>query len=634
MALIALAFLNVFDQLAKATWLTHEYEAALKAHPSSATEEDHGEESHGDIDILKIGNGEWWYVGLLAGAGCCVGLTKVIWTFLLFPSHPFPDKPPGLLQELSELRSHDALVSIPVICCSALSIGLGASAGPEAALGAVGTSLGSGLVARRWDHIRQWFRKCFPNKEEDDASERVPSVRDTLVPYLFPDLSEEEELCALDGMAGGFGALFPSQMLAVMLIHELGFLFESKKDIGHFMETVIRTGIAASVGYALFVGLEDKTFLEQVVLPQAAYDLLPEIKVVHMLDATILGIISGCLGLVGFLMLGIFGGIGTKVSALLDGLNSKFCLPDRFLGLLLTPVIGGIFVGLLCVAAPLCLSDGAEQIGSVVALGHDLGAGNLIVTMFCKLGTVSISLGFGFVGGQIFPLLFAGTCLGAIANIWVPEVPVLVAVPSCMVAVPCAFMPAIMTLTTIASMTLALGGAATTPVFLASIVSYTTVCGLGLVQDVVAKAVGDTPEVTASEQAKKPEHSIKDMETTEAKNGNDIEEPKPSKDMDAAEEQSVHEIEETKPDQSIKDMEAAEAKSPNDVEEPEHGIEDIESTKEQSVDNERKEVQKSQIDAKPEEVQKSQRDNMAGEVQKSQRDLEQADDGGVRAPSA
>lgn len=39
----------------------------------------------------------------------------------------------------------------------------------------------------------------------------------------------------------------------------------------------------------------------------------------------------------------------------------------------------------------------------------------------------------------------------------------------------------------------ALGGAGTTPVFTASIVSYTTVCGLGPIQDLAEKAAGGTP---------------------------------------------------------------------------------------------------------------------------------------------
>lgn len=298
----------------------------------------------------------------------------------------------------------------------------------------------------------------------------------------------------------------------LQMIHEIGFLWEEGHNY-HFMETLIRTGIAASAGYALFVGLEGLTFLEQVVLPATVYELLPEINIMHMLEALILGIICGVVGLIGFLVLAMCGALGKKVDTAFNRLGDKVGLPARYLGMLMTPIVGGTLVGLLAVAAPLTLGDGADQLAALVTLRNELGADDLLVTAVCKILAVSLVLGFGFVGGQIFPLLFAGACIGAVANLWVPSIPVAVAVPSCMVAVPCAFLPALLTLTTTVSLTFALGGAATTPVFLASIMSWTTVCGLGLVQDLLA---GTT----------KTEPSEEDDEKQEDENAsNDQEEP-------------------------------------------------------------------------------------------------------------
>jgi hypothetical protein len=50
-----------------------------------------------------------------------------------------------------------------------------------------------------------------------------------------------------------------------------------------------------------------------------------------------------------------------------------------------------------------------------------------------------------------------------------------------MVALPCAFIPLIYTFTLLASLSFALGGAATSPIFLACATSYTVVAGRGVV---------------------------------------------------------------------------------------------------------------------------------------------------------
>jgi H+/Cl- antiporter ClcA len=104
----------------------------------------------GDIfQSLRLREGEWWYVGLLASAGFAVGLIKVVWSCLL-PKHKYPRKLPGFLVDIRELRGHDALLPWPVLACSAVSIGMGASVGPEMALGTFGTALWSLVFAQRW----------------------------------------------------------------------------------------------------------------------------------------------------------------------------------------------------------------------------------------------------------------------------------------------------------------------------------------------------------------------------------------------------------------------------------------------------------------------------------------------------
>ena len=101
---------------------------------------------------------------------------------------------------------------------------------------------------------------------------------------------------------------------------------------------------------------------------------------------------------------------------------------------------------------------------------------------------ISISLGFGFIGGQIFPLVFSGGCLGT-AITQITGLSPLFTLPCCMVAVPCAFTPVVFCLVSMVSVMLSLGGKATGPVFVTAIISYTTVCGMGIIQKVLAKQI-------------------------------------------------------------------------------------------------------------------------------------------------
>ena len=242
------------------------------------------------------------------------------------------------------------------------------------------------------------------------------------------------------------------------------------------------------VAYALFVGIKKTTFLAPTTLPETAYELIPTINIGDMLAAAILGLVSGVLGLIGFLFQALGKMLGKKCEAFLNSLGTKVSLPDRLMGTLFTPVVGGALLGLLAKACPLILGDGSQQMAFIFINAHAIGAGGLVATMFAKIVSLSIALGFGFIGGQIFPLLFSGTCLGAIAWLWVPQVNVVVAVTSCVVGVPCAILPAMLTFTTLVSLWIALGGSGTSPIFVSGIISYTTLCGFGIVQDLIVKA--------------------------------------------------------------------------------------------------------------------------------------------------
>ena len=165
---VASAFSLSVQKLAEATWYSGEYLQAIEFGKSfdftiRAVENEINKTTNNStflkeddvsIDSLLLGNGEWWYIWLLALAGFGVGLVKVIWNLLgsVVPNvckQRFPARFPGFIEEVCDLENHDTIMAIPFFIVSALSGGLGACVGPEAALLYIGSSVGT-LVSRRW----------------------------------------------------------------------------------------------------------------------------------------------------------------------------------------------------------------------------------------------------------------------------------------------------------------------------------------------------------------------------------------------------------------------------------------------------------------------------------------------------
>jgi len=202
------------------------------------------------------------------------------------------------------------------------------------------------------------------------------------------------------------------------------------------------------------------------------------------------GVLCGLVALIGVICLAIGKKLGARVHKAIARCGG------RQLGLLLTPVIGGVLLGLVAKGCPLVLGDGNAQLSPVVAsafgtytngtaiqrhLSH-LDATTLFLTALAKMLSLGLALGFGFVGGQIFPLVFAGVCVGSAAHLLVPALPVAMAIPCCAAAVPAAIVPTPISMVALVSTLLALGGEGTAPISIACLVAYTTVCGMGVLQ--------------------------------------------------------------------------------------------------------------------------------------------------------
>ena len=468
-------FTYVFD-----LWTTDEYEDGLKL-----------------CENMSFMKGKYLWVCWTTLGGLIVGLIKL---------HPWmPANVDGLFREVRDLSVEPSHVPL-VFLSSCVSLAAGASVGPEAALGNLGGGVGT-LVAR--------WRKL---------SDRRSAI------------------AAFVGMSGAMGALIPSPFIAVLLMHELSVTsrpgdsrlnaavttplvsyidgVEDPATAQHdFMEQISLAGVAAAAGFAVFKSLQPLTYLgEPKQVPFALFEF-SQFEIWHIPAAVPLGIVGGIMGIFALVVLGASRKICKRVSDRLINFGT-----EPWMVKLAMPALGGFLIGVIGVMYPLTLGDGTAQLSHVIKNSFDrtytkddlvdliperfpfdpskipdgyskhivahLSWETLIGTAFLKLIAMGISLGFGFVGGQIFPTIFAGTCAGCAISRLIPGMPISLTVPCMMAAVPGSFAPIPFSLVGLVVVSLVLDGDMAAPVFVATFTAFLTNCGFGVVQRVLERQNG------------------------------------------------------------------------------------------------------------------------------------------------
>lgn len=164
------------------------------------------------------------------------------------------------------------------------------------------------------------------------------------------------------------------------------------------------------------------------------------------------------------------------LAAVFAGLLSRLAVPlgER---VVLRGALAGLGLGLLAMAVPLTLFSDGSTLAGATSQAAEIGAVVLVVSIVAKLAAMTAAQAFGFIGGPIFPLVFAGGVLGAVFNLLVPEIPAELAVTAGMAAVPASILPLPLTLgvlaIVIAGTSLELGA----PVLAASLLSSIIVRG-------------------------------------------------------------------------------------------------------------------------------------------------------------
>ncbi len=317
---------------------------------------------------------------------------------------------------------------------AAVSAVAGASLGPSFALVVMGGGLGSWFASRRW--------------AESGAD---------------PDYT-------LTGIAGGFGAAFTSPILGAFLVSELEPLPRER-----YVASLLPQLIASTVGFIIFYAVVGRTFLGSYDVP--AYDF----EVADMAIAVGLGILSA------FVMM-LFVGVILAVKWVV-----KF-VPNRYV----LGIVGGAIVGLIAVALPLTIGAGQSQLGVVIDDPATLGVGLLIVVLVAKMVAMALSLEVGFMGGNVFPLIFMGGTAGTIVYLAFPDLPIALAVSCMLAAVPGSFLRAPVSMVFIAAIALALGAETTAPVAVAVVTSYLIVASVRYAMSKRRAAMGDTAAVNTS----------------------------------------------------------------------------------------------------------------------------------------
>ena len=307
--------------------------------------------------------------------------------------------------------------------------------GPEAALGSLGGGLG-----------RAW-------------SEQLKLGR------------AELERNVVNGMAAAMGALFPNPIVAVCCMVEVGKVETMHVD---YMRSNAMMTVAAGCSFAVFFAIQQATYL-----PFNPIALTYHFEVVDLLKAALIGVISGLLGVVHIVVLGL-----TKT--VFELLGSR--IGDSRWRMAIMPALGGLLIGGLYITFPLTIGSGSRQVKDMTRgrFGHRI----LFASAAAKSLTYAISVASGFIGGNLFPMVFIGAAVGIGFHDAVDDsetLPFLLSLGCFMAGVPASVSPIPFTILLLVAFSFQLGQYQAAPIFITCITAHLTTCGCGLILRLLAR---------------------------------------------------------------------------------------------------------------------------------------------------
>jgi H+/Cl- antiporter ClcA len=325
-----------------------------------------------------------------------------------------PWKTPGLIEDLQTEHVDPGLVP-GIAAVSLVSLIGGASLGPEKALGAMGGGAGSWIAQRRGL------------------------------------TTEDAQVNTLAGFAGAYGGLFSSTVIVVMLIMEV-----ARPGGQRFAKALAAQIVASSVSFGIYFAIAGAVFLGDFKVPQYKFEDW------QLLAGVPLGLFAA---VVVTLLVGFIVGAAR--------LFGRLKVPD-----IAKSVLGGVIFGVVGVALPLTMFNGADQLKTELSDVGTLGLGLLVAALIGKMLTFGVSLGSGFVGGPIFPSLFIGGTAGIIVHQVIHGVPLGLAFTCLLAAVPGAFVAAPFAMVLMAAFLTQVGALQTAPILIAVVTAFLTMEGV------------------------------------------------------------------------------------------------------------------------------------------------------------
>jgi H+/Cl- antiporter ClcA len=218
---------------------------------------------------------------------------------------------------------------------------------------------------------------------------KVRIVRDSHDTHLGFDVA---------ALASAFNGIIGSPVFTGVLATELQI---GQKNAFRFL---IWNFVAGLAGYFFYFSLGLASFASLITYPP-----VDDITAVMVACAIALGLIGS--------FLTIYTGLCMKVLGR---------VMDRGFGenIVLRTVSAGVVIASVCYFLPELLFSGEAQIRAIVENPAAFGIGLLLLLAILKLALLALSFKGGFLGGPIFPILFASTMVGLALSLAFPGVPV------------------------------------------------------------------------------------------------------------------------------------------------------------------------------------------------------------------
>ena len=161
--------------------------------------------------------------------------------------------------------------------------------------------------------------------------------------------------------------------------------------------------LAGSIGFSVYALLGLQSFAQTVAFPP-----IESLEPVYLVYAVLLGLLGAAVALVAGLLMRAFGALIPRLFG------------DR---VVVRVLAAGAVISVVGVALPELLFSGEESIHRIIAAPERYGVGLLLLMALLKLALLGLSLKSGYLGGPMFPVLFACTMLGLALHLLFPAVP-------------------------------------------------------------------------------------------------------------------------------------------------------------------------------------------------------------------